>query len=711
MDTTNDLEIATIAMGLFGGLAIFLYGMEKMTDALKVVAGSGMKNLLARITTNRFKAAFAGAVVTAVIQSSSVTTVLVVGFITAGLMSLTQSVGIIMGANIGTTVTAQIIAFKVTKYALLLVAVGFSMLFFGRKEKLQHYGQMLMGLGLIFFGMELMSGATTPLRSYQPFIELMQRMDNPITGILISAAFTGLVQSSSATTGVIIVLASQGFITLETGIALAFGANIGTCVTAMLAAIGKPREAVQAAVVHVLFNVLGVIIWVGLIGYLAQITRWISPADPALEGMARLAAETPRQIANAHTLFNAVNTILFIGFTGPMAWLVQRLLPVRAVEEPELSRPRYLDDSLLQTPELAFEFVGMELGRLGASALRMVSGSLPPVIHGSREDLDHLEQMDNEVDSLHGALITYLGRLSQENLTDKHSQQLYDYMAAANYLENIGDMIETNLVETGNQRLNQNLQISDSTEEVLQALHEKVCWSVEQSIEALVAFDKNLAAEVQNAKGEINELAFEAETHLSNRLTAEAPNRLAAFRIESEIVEYLKRVYYFAKRIAKTIAEEEMAYVKEQPVKTKTKKPVWYYSQSAAIPYRLKNGKFQILLITTRGRKRWIVPKRIVEQDLSPTESALQEAYEEAGVKGRIRTKPVGGFQYQKWGGTCSVTVFPLAVEEVLDKWPDSKVRQRKWVSVQAAQDMVDEPDLKRMIAEIPSVAESKVRA
>ena len=351
----------------------------------------------------------------------------------------------------------------------------------------------------------------------------------------------------------------------------------------------------------------------------------------------------------------------------------------------------------------------MELGRLGASTLRMVSGALPPVIHGTQEDLDHLEKMDNEVDSLHGALITYLGRLSQENLKDKQSQQLYDYMAAANYLENIGDMIETNLVETGIQRLNQNLQISDSTEEVLQMPYEKVCWSVEQAIEALVVFDKNLAAEVQNAKGEVNELALDAENHLANRLTAEAPNRLAAFRIESGIIEYLKRVYYFAKRIAKTIAEEEMAYVKEQPVELKTKKPVWYYSQSGAIPYRLINGEFQVLLITTRGRKRWIVPKGIVEQDLSPAESALQEAYEEAGVKGRIQITPMGGFQFEKWGGTCSVTVFPLAVEEVLDKWPESKVRQRKWVSIQSAPDMVDEPDLKRMIAEIPSVAESEV--
>ena len=232
------LEIGAIAMGLFGGLALFLFGMEQMTDALKAVAGGGMKKLLARLTTNRFKAAFAGAFVTAVIQSSSVTTVLVVGFISAGLLSLTQSIGIILGADIGTTITAQIIAFKITRYALVLVAIGFGLMFLAKQEKLRQYGTMLMGLGLIFFGMELMSQATHPLRSYQPFINLMRRMGNPLTGILIGTVFTSLVQSSSATIGVIIVLAGQGFITLEAGIALAFGANIGTCIKNSLRSSG-----------------------------------------------------------------------------------------------------------------------------------------------------------------------------------------------------------------------------------------------------------------------------------------------------------------------------------------------------------------------------------------------------------------------------------------------------------------------------------------
>jgi phosphate:Na+ symporter len=192
-------------------------------------------------------AATTGALVTAVIHSSSVTTVLVVGFVSAGLMSMTQSIGIIMGANIGTTVTAHIVAFKVTEYALLLIAVGFALLFFGKTEKARLHGNLLMGLGLIFFGMGIMSEGMAPLRSYQPFIDLMVAMENPLPGILVAAIFTALVQSSSATTGIVIVMATQGFITLPAGIAMALGANIGTCVTALLAAIGKSTEAVRAA--------------------------------------------------------------------------------------------------------------------------------------------------------------------------------------------------------------------------------------------------------------------------------------------------------------------------------------------------------------------------------------------------------------------------------------------------------------------------------
>ena len=309
------LDYFQMGMGLFGGLAIFLFGMEQMTATLKAVAGDGMKRILARLTTNRFKAVGAGAFVTAVIQSSSVTTVLVVGFVSAGLMSLQQSIGMIMGAEIGTTVTAQIIAFKVTGYALVAVAVGFAMQFFSKHERVCQYGLMIFGFGLIFFGMFLMGEAMKPLRTHQPFIELMGSMENPLLAILVSAAFTGLIQSSSATTAIIIMLAKSGFISLDAGIALAFGANIGTCVTALLASIGKPREAVQTAMVHLTFNVAGVLLWVGFIDQLAALVTSLSPAHTdVLDATERLMAEdTAPDRERAHDLQRGEHADLHLG--------------------------------------------------------------------------------------------------------------------------------------------------------------------------------------------------------------------------------------------------------------------------------------------------------------------------------------------------------------------------------------------------------------
>ncbi|MDH3629267.1 MAG: Na/Pi cotransporter family protein, partial [Acidobacteriota bacterium] len=323
MNGAESFEVWPLVMGLFGGLALFLFGMDMMSQALKAVAGERMKSILATLTSNRITGALTGAFVTAIIQSSSVTTVMVVGFITAGLMSLSQSIGIIMGANIGTTVTAQIIAFKVTKFALLLIAAGFGMTLISRLEKLRFHGKGIMGLGLLFFGMGVMGEAMQPLRDYGPFLDWMTHMDNPVVGILAGALFTALVQSSSATTAVVIVSAGQGILSLPAGIALIFGANVGTCVTAILASIGRPREALRASIVHVLFNLAGVLLWLGFIDELARWVTAISPVSEELIGVERLSAETPRQIANAHTIFNVVNTTLFLGFSTQFARFVE----------------------------------------------------------------------------------------------------------------------------------------------------------------------------------------------------------------------------------------------------------------------------------------------------------------------------------------------------------------------------------------------------
>jgi phosphate:Na+ symporter len=555
----GEMDWWNMGMKLLGGLALFLYGMEQMADSLKAVAGERMKTILAKLTTNRFMGAATGAFVTAIIQSSSVTTVLVVGFITAGLMSMAQSIGIIMGANIGTTITAQIVAFKVTKYALLMVASGFGMLFFSKQEKIRQYGGMLMGLGLVFFGMSVMSDAMHPLRSYQPFLDLMTRMENPFIGILVAASFTGLIQSSSATTGIVIVMATQGFITLEAGIALAFGANIGTCVTAMLAAIGKPREAVRAAVVHVLFNVFGVLLWLGFIPYLAEFVAWFSPAHPELSGTDRLAAEAPRQIANAHTVFNIMNTIIFIGFTSQFARLVEKLVPDKPVEEKIIAQPKYLDEELLETPSLALDRVRLEIGHMGDRVKEMLQGIMTAIIKGDRMMLRNIAKIDDEVDILHGHIVTYLGHISQKALTEEQTRVLVDLMAATNDLENIGDIIETDLVYLGNEGIDEQVSISEETREVLRKLHHVVSTTAELAIDAVMENDERAAQEVIAMKADINRLMDSAAMHESKRLVAEEPNRLAAYTLEIDIIEKLKRIYYFSKHMAKAVMPEEVS--------------------------------------------------------------------------------------------------------------------------------------------------------
>ncbi|QVL51187.1 MAG: Na/Pi cotransporter family protein [Thiocapsa sp.] len=548
----------TMAMSLFGGLALFLYGIDQMAEALKAVAGERMKDILAKLTANRFMGAITGAFVTAVINSSSVTTVLVVGFISAGLMTLSQSVGVIMGANIGSTVTAQLIAFQITEAALLMIGIGFTMQFASTQEAIRQYGGILMGLGMVFFGMSIMSDSMGPLRTYEPFLEFVRRLENPAIGILVAAVFTGLIQSSAATMGIAIVLASQGLINLPTGIALALGANIGTCVTALLAAIGKPRDALRAALVHVIFNVCGVLIWVGFIGQLSAFTQLISPAHPDLSGTARLAAEVPRQIANAHTLFNIANTLLFIGLTTQFARLVQWLVPDKPPgAEALVVRAKYLDEELLSTPSLALDRVRLEVLHMGELVDKMMSRIMPAILSGNRRTLREIELMDNDVDTLHAQIITYLGKISRLSLTEKQTATLMRLMAAVNDLENIGDVVETNLIVLGRERIDAGVSISGPTRQVLMGFHQVVTRSVAAAVQAVAQNNELAARSVTSMKQEIQHIADSAAIHQAQRLVAEEPNRIPAYTIEIDIIEKLKRIYYFAKRMAKTVETDE----------------------------------------------------------------------------------------------------------------------------------------------------------
>ena len=548
--------ILLMAVNLAGGLALFLFGIDQMTEGLKSVAGERMRSVLARLTSNRFMGAMTGAFVTSIIQSSSVTTVLVVGFTTAGLMSFSQSIGVIMGANIGTTITAQIVAFKVTKAALFMVAVGFSFLFFGKKGRLRHHGEIVMGLGLVFFGMSIMSDAMQPLRTFQPFLDFMAAMGNPFLGILVAAAFTALIQSSSATTAIVIVMAGQGFITLPAGIALAFGANIGTCVTALLAAIGKPREALRAAVTHVLFNIAGVLVWLAFIDQLANIVTTLSPAHPELSGAQRLAAEAPRQIANAHTIFNVANTLIFIWFTTMIARLVEWMIPDKPLDEEIAISARYLDKDLLSTPSLALDLVRREIRHMGEHVTEMLVEIMPAILHGSVKSLNELQAIDERVDILHAEIVIYLGRISQHELTEKQTAELMGLMDAVNDLENIGDVIEMNLVELGRRRIGKGVAISQPTQVVLSDFHQVVMDAVGAAIRAVSEDSYDEARLVMDMKKEITRITNSAATHEAQRLVANEPHRIEAYTIEMDIAEKLQRIFYFARRMARTIQHD-----------------------------------------------------------------------------------------------------------------------------------------------------------
>jgi phosphate:Na+ symporter len=418
---------------------------------------------------------------------------------------------------------------------------------------MRNQGMILMGLGLIFFGMGVMGDAMDPLRSSPFFLDLMQGMEAPWLGILVGALFTALVQSSSATTGVVIVLATQGFITLPAGIALAFGANVGTCVTALLASLGKPREALQAAGIHVLFNVLGVVVWLAFIDQLAELVVSISPVSEQLTGMERLAADTPRQIANAHTLFNVANTVLFLPLAGVFARAVERLIPHRPLPDHAVVRPRYLDMELIRTPTLAVDRARMEVLHMGDRVRTMMTKILPALFHGEQEELVEIKALDEGVDLLHGRIVTYLGRLSQENLTEEVSQELLSLMEAANDLEAVGDIIETNLVVQGLGRVEEAVEVSPATRQLLTDFHTLILRGFDLSLQAVSQKSREAAEAVVKLKGEVNEMAERASLHEARRLVADEPRRLETYALEVDVLKNLKRIYYFSKRMARGV--------------------------------------------------------------------------------------------------------------------------------------------------------------
>ncbi len=546
----TELAPVTMTLQLLGGLALFLYGMEKMTDGLKAAAGQQMNTLLAKLTGNRILGALTGAIVTAVIQSSSVTTVLVVGFVSAGLMTLVQAVGVIFGANVGTTVTAQIVAFNTTALAMPLVAIGFVLSFAVKEGVARHYGAMLMGLGLLFYGMGAMGEAMAPLRTNQSFAELLQSLQNPVLGMLAGAVFTALVQSSSATIGLAVVMATQGLLSLPAGIAILFGAKIGTGITAVLAGIGKPQDAKRAAVVHVLFNLLGAILWLPFIPQLAAIAQAVSPLAADLQGVERLAAEVPRQIANAATIWAVSNTVIFLPFAAWFAKLATRIIPDRAVEQKELVRPRFLDDEVIQVPAMALERARMELGHMAELTDEMLAKVSAAFKTG---DPCELSQRGDQVLVLREAVLDYLTHIGRSELSDTEAAEYVRLVAATGEIETMSTAISRDLAPLVRALKDADITPSQDTAALLQRLLQTIQETARSGLRALVDSDEQAAQSVVARRGAILDLTADLQRLQASRLAQDDPKRLIKHRLQLEIVDSLRRIHGVAEDMALSV--------------------------------------------------------------------------------------------------------------------------------------------------------------
>jgi len=543
----TELNPLTMTIELLGGLALFLYGMEKMTDGLKAAAGQQMNALLAKLTGNAVLGAITGAIVTAVIQSSSVTTVLVVGFVSAGIMTLVQSVGVIFGANVGTTVTAQIVAFNTTALAYPLIAIGFFMSFVWKQGVVRHYGAMLMGLGLIFYGMAAMGSAMAPLRTHEGFAQLLQSLQNPVLGMLAGAVFTALVQSSSATIGLSVVMATQGLLSLPAGIAILFGAKIGTGITAILAAIGKPRDAKRAAAVHVLFNVLGAVIWLPFIAQLAGLAEMISPVAAHLQGVERLAEEVPRQIANAATIWATANTLIFLPFAGLFATMAIKIIPDRAVEEKAIIRPKYLDDELIQVPSMALERARMELGHMAELTEGMLAKARSVL---ESRGLGELSRQHDRIVVLREAVLGYLQQVGRAEFSDAEADEHARLVAATGEIENMSAALSRELIPLAQTLKEANTTPSKETTDLLERLFQTIQASAQSALRALVEQDEQAAQTVVANRDPILKLTSEFHRQQAVRLAGNEPDRLLKLRVQLEILDRLRRLYSVAEHMA-----------------------------------------------------------------------------------------------------------------------------------------------------------------
>lgn len=445
----------TDVLALLGGLALFLYGMQMMSTGLEAAAGNRMKSILEKLTSNRVKGVLVGAAITAVIQSSSATTVMVVGFVNSGLMTLKQAVWVIMGANIGTTITGQLIALDIGAIAPLFAIAGVGAIMFIKSEKVHHISSIFAGLGILFMGMDMMGAAMSPLKESEAFISLMTKFDNPLLGILVGALFTAVIQSSSASVGILQALASTGMIPLSSAVFVLFGQNIGTCITAVLASIGMKVNAKRTTVIHLLFNIIGAVLFT-VICLVTPYVTWIeamTPGDPVA------------QIANAHTVFNIVTTLLLLPFGTHMANIAVRILPDSKKADDEDLRLKYIrpfeSSYAIGHSAVAVSQVRDEVNRMRDMVAKNISDSFDSLVQYDEKLRKKVSEREEYIDFLNKGISEYIVSLMASEMNMSDSRKINGYYAIISNLERIGDHA-VNLAEYGDDMRKWEIDFSDT---------------------------------------------------------------------------------------------------------------------------------------------------------------------------------------------------------------------------------------------------------
>lgn len=529
-----------IIIKLLGGLGLFIYGMKLMGDGLENAAGEGLKKILEKVTKNPIIAVIVGTIVTAVIQSSSATTVMVVGFVNAGLMNLVQAAGIIMGANIGTTITAQLVAFKLDEVAPLFVFIGAMMVMFVKTKRRREMGNIILGFGILFTGMGAMSEAMKPLTNSPIFQDVLTTVgEHWYLGIIAGAIITGIVQSSSATTGILVALATAGAIDINMALPIIFGCNIGTCVTAMIATVGTNKTAHRAAMIHLIFNIAGTIIFLPVLitGVLADFVSIFSDS-------------VTRQIANAHTVFNVVNTIIMIPLIPVLIKIVNKLIPG---EDDEKMGPKYIDDRLLETPVIAAGQVIKETIRMANKAKKSLELSMKAFFNNDELLAEKVYENETLINTLEECITTYLVDLSKCELSDKEKNIVAATFHIVNDIERIGDHAE-NLADLTIQKINKRLDYTEDAIEDVKTMYITTLKALDIAIECYEHRNITKAKSIQAVEAEIDKQQRKYRDLHIKRLHEGTCNAYTG-AVYLDLLSNLERIGDHATNIAESVIE------------------------------------------------------------------------------------------------------------------------------------------------------------